>query len=249
MRALYDNEVMALTSGNLTASVEHDNYPAENLLDTRISKYWKTTEASTANIVIDMQATVDCTCIGLVGHNLTASGTAVIHGHTSDSWASPDFTMTVTTRVGGPMLLFFGATQSYRYWKLELTDATVGAFEVGIIYLGDYVQFDPSSRPTFPESRIRNDIVQFSEGGQQYADEGVQIIEYEFEIPHCTATAKTNIQTMYSTVGKHTPIIMAHYDTTYGVIEPLYCVIRDDIVFEHLPRDYWKYNIAFRECK
>ncbi len=249
MRTLYDNGVMDCSSGNIVASSEHANFPASHLLDTRISKYYKSLLASTVNIVFSLPATADCTVVGLVGHNLSTVGTAVIQGAVSDSWGSPGYESTVTTRVSGPMVLFFGSTKSYRYWRLVLTDTTVGAFEAGIIFIGGYVQHDPSAEPVFPENLTRNDIRSESVGGQHYASEGVQQKEYEFLIPFCVASVKTNIQTMYESAGLHTPVIMIHYDTTYGVIEPLYCTIRDEVTFTHLRGDNWKYQMNFRECK
>jgi len=89
----------------------------------------------------------------------------------------------------------------------------------------------------------------FSKSNQLYGDEGVGWKELHYKFPRSTDGMKESIETMWGSCGKFVPLIFLNYDDTFTEVPPLYCVIREDIVFEHLANDFWKFELSLREVR
>jgi len=247
MRILYNN---LWDDYDLTESHEDANYPVENTQDIRLAKRWRTETASAASIVIDAGtgATITCDTCAVIEHNFNASAGVFIQANATDSWAGASLSAQVSYRAG-PMVLFF-TSSAYRFWRFSfdhLTNAD-GYYEIGRLMLGAYLQIDPSSMVEFPEKHPRSDRLSFSISNQPYTDEGMGHKELSYQFQYAGNTMKASMVTLWETVGKHTPLLLMNYDTTYTVIEPLYCSIVDDMEFSHLKHDKWNFNLELREC-
>lgn len=248
MRILYDNLWDDYT---LTDSHEDASYPAENTQDVRLVKVWRTETASAATIAIDAGTglTITCDCAAVIAHNFTASAGVFVQAATAPTFAAVALSASITWR-DGPMVGYF-SSGTFRCWRFsfdELTNAD-GYYEVGRLFLGAYLQVDPSSMVEFPEEHTRTDRQAFSRTGQFYGDQGVGYKQLDYRFEWASNSAKTLIETMWDTVGRHTPLLIMNYDTTFSVIEPLYAVLVEDITFEHRRYDRWNFGMKLRECR
>ena len=247
MRILYSNLWDLYT---LTESQEDANYPVENTQDTRLVKVWRTDTASASTIVLDAGTglTITADSCAVINHNFSGSSETRIQAHASDSWGTPSVNTVVTYRAG-TMVLFF-TSAAFRFWRFSFDDTTNADtfYEVGRLMLGEYLQVDPSSLIEFPEKHIRNDRVAFSRSNQHYADQGSGWKELSYQFQDSDDTMKGKVETMWNTVGKFKPLLLMNYDTTFSVIEPLYCSVVDDIIFTHKKYDRWDYSLSLRQA-
>ena len=190
--------------------------------------------------------TVDSAAI--LNHNLSADATIKIQGNDFDSWTGPPVDETMAWRA--ETIVTFITSVSYPFWRFLITDPNVsdGYFEVGRFVLAEYLQIDPSSLIEFPEKHIRNDRVAFSRSNQHYADTGSGWKELSYKFVNSGDTMKKKVETMWNLNGKHTPIIIMNYDSTFTIIPPVYASITNDIVFDHLKYDKWNFAIDLREA-
>lgn len=247
MRIMYGN---LFDNYDLTESGEDENYPVENTQDIRLAKKWRTEDAGSASIIIDagVGLTLTCNCCAVLAHNFEASAETYIQAHATSSWGDPSLNTLVTYR-SDIMILFFDSTTK-RYWRFYFDDTTnsLGYYEVGRLFLGNYLQVDPSSMVEFPEKHPRSDRLTFSITNQMFSDIGLEHKELSYRFEHASTTAKTAVEIMWGSVGMYKPWIMLNYNLDYTVIEPIYCTITEPIIFEHLKFDKWNYALELREC-
>ena len=202
------------------------------------------------NLILDLtylnKLTADTAAI--VNHNLSADATIKIQGNDYDSWEGTPLDTEMTWR-DGPIVTFM-TSASYPFWRFYIINQNVedGYYEVGRFMLGEYLQVDPSSLVEFPEKHVRNDRQAFSKSNQFYADQGSGWKELKYKFVNTNDTMKDKIETMWDLNGKHTPLLLMNYDTSFSIIPPLYCAIIKDITFGHLLHDRWEYNLDLREC-
>ncbi len=248
MRILYNNLWDLYT---LTESQEDANYPVENTQDVRLAKVWRTENATSATIVIDVGTgnTITADSCAILNHNFSASSITVLRGNPTDSWGTATSMVTIVTYRTGIMVIYFPSA-TFRFWRLGFSDATNpdGYYEIGRVMLGEYLQVDPSSLVEFPEKHVRNDRQAFSKSNQFYADQGSGWKELKYKFVNTNDTMKGKMETMWNLNGKHTPLLLMNYDTSFSILPPLYCAIIKDITFGHLLHDKWDYNFDLREC-
>jgi len=247
MRIIYNNLWDDYT---LVESQEDANYPVENTQDTRLVKTWRTSTASATTIYINAGTglTITADSAAILAHNFTASAGIIVQAATASTFAAVALSANVTYRAG-PMVVFF-TSGAYQYWRFSFDETTLAAgyYEVGRLMLGAYLQVDPSSLVEFPEKHIRNDRVAYSRSNQHYADQGSGWKELSYQFQDSDDTMKGNVETMWDTNGKHTPLLLMNYDTTFTVIPPLYCSVTNDITFAHKKFDRWDYSLDLREA-
>ncbi len=235
-RADSQYEYLRIYAGTLVGTVS-DNDTADALLadmDTILEK----------NYLVKL--TVDSAAI--LNHNLSADATIKIEGNDYDSWNGPPVSETMTWRA--ETIVKFITSVSYPFWRFSIVDPNVndGFFEVGRFILGPYLQIDPSSLVEFPEKHPRSDGQNFSISNQMYSDVGIEHKELDYRFERAGNAMKNSMETMWGSVGKFKPFLFMNFDTDYSVIEPLYCAIIEDIVFESLKYSKWNFALNFREC-
>ncbi len=246
MRIIYQNLWDDYT---LVESQEDANYPVENTQDVRLAKIWRTETVSSATIVIDVGTgnTITADSCAILNHNFSASSESFIQANSANSWAAVGLSSAVAYRTG-TMVNFFTSSTA-RYWRFNFIDTagSAGVYEVGRLMLGEYLQVDPSSLVEFPEKHVRNDRQAFSKSNQFYADQGSGWKELKYKFVNTDDTMKGKIETMWDLNGKHTPLLLMNYDTSFSILPPLYCAIIKDITFGHLLHDRWEYNLDIRQ--
>ena len=118
------------------ASESNSAYPASNLGLEKLSKCWRSNGDLTAvDITIDLTSGKAIDLVGLANHNFTSGVTLSIAAGTTTGYS--DFSDTITYRAGSAYKIL-SATQTYRHWRIRITDAsnTYGFLEAGNLLLG-----------------------------------------------------------------------------------------------------------------
>lgn len=250
MRIAYDNFIDDLASTAFTVSSYEGNYPITNVQEERLKMTWRTTSASSQSVIIDFGTALSVNTCAILGHNLTASAQAVISANSVDSW--PGATSQTLTWNAGAVLKFFTA-ETYRYWRFDIDDPTNvdGYIDIGRLWLGDYLQIDPSCLVNFKVVKKNSDRVVFGKDRQKFATPGVTWRRFEMNFPPTAHETIASIDDMYDVVGNHGAFIFCKFDTlrTYQIVEPCYCVIDGEIGFTHDNRMKFTYSLNLEEVK
>jgi len=191
-------------AGTVTAASALAAWPAINTQHRWLTKSWRSASVAGAiQLRLDLGATgyaADFAAIRF--NNLSGIGTAHIIGYT-DAFTTIDYSEDL---IGNNtiMALYFAATKTYRYWAIELADASPVAayFEVGRVFLGSYIEMsrnylgtgddydaDPSTE-TKSDGGQTSSILRSHYGVRQYPFEGI------------TATDKSNLKALFLSRGK-----------------------------------------------
>lgn len=250
MRIAYNNLINGIESTAITASTEDFLYPVDNLLSQRLAKPFRTQDASAQTVIFDLGTPQSVNTIGILGHNFTSSATMTIEANAANSWGSASVSTTLTW-IDGAIIKYLASSESYRYWRVSVSDATNtdGYLNIGVVWLGEYLTIDPASLLNFSVSKMRDDTVVYGRGRQKYASVGVGWREFDLSFPRTGGTMLTAIQTMYDTVGNHTSMIFANFDElrTYPLVEPVYCSIVGDLGFTHTRRMQFEWSLRLQE--
>ena len=147
-RILYDMDKLAASTVTASSS-SGSSRAATNVLHDSPGKSWRTAsgDISAQWVKFDTLSATAVTCVGVFAHNLTAGATVSVQGNASDSWASPSFNslMTIATDADGsplPYTVLYIASQSYRYWRLFISDPLNSASRIviGRVCLGTYYE-------------------------------------------------------------------------------------------------------------
>lgn len=156
----------------VAATESHSVYPITNIKHQRLSKVWRTiTDLTAVDITIDLGVARDVNIVGLVNHNFSAGVTLAIAAGTTS--AVSNFSDTITYRAGAAYKVL-SATQTYRYWRIRITDSgnTDGFLEAGYLLLG-LLESPPKEIAFSPGLQIEHisDVnTVTSEGGAFFAD-------------------------------------------------------------------------------
>ncbi len=118
-------------------------------------------------LVFDLLAARELKGFGIKCHNLQSGAVLKIQGDTSSSFASPDYTQTVTV-TDDLIMVYFSSAQTYRYWRIFIEDPTNpdGYIEIGRAHLGSYFSPVAEARRDYKEDIEDESGKQFSRGGQ-----------------------------------------------------------------------------------
>lgn len=137
---IYKN-LIDLSTTSLTATTTNAFFPLSNLKDPRSTKVYRST-GTTTSVVIDLGSAMDCDTFAMVPHfsnGFGFTGNVTVEAHTSDSWGSPSFSVTLTSGTDIDLTFNtayeeFSATQTYRYWRVTATGSSF--VEFSRLYLG-----------------------------------------------------------------------------------------------------------------
>jgi hypothetical protein len=214
----------------LTASEATTGYPATNLQHPFRGKQWRATDS--ANVVVDHGSAKSMSCAALVGYDWsTAPSTLDLEFNTSDSWASPAHTESLTwtsnpSDRGWPAVIFKTFTeQTYQYVRLNVGFS--GAWGLGVLWLGTY--WTPSRSRVAGGERIRlqdPSMVGRAFGGQRHVDVRDRYRMWTFELALSkTADWPTFLEVMEA-VGIHDDFVVQFSsdrgdETLYGALTGL----------------------------
>jgi hypothetical protein len=253
MRIAYDNFIDDLTSTTLTCLSENVNYPLINVQDQRLSMEWHSLTPTVQTITLDLGSPMSISTAALLSHNFTTSVSVTISANTTSSFASPATSKTIIYNSG--IMLNFFTPVSYQYWQFTIDDPTnsLGYISLGRLWLGDYIDIDPSSEVDFTVTKKRSDRVIHGRGQQKFASIGTDWREFKLSFPNTNYTMVDKIATMYDVIGNHSSVIYCNFDTIRGLsnlIEPCYCTLMgNNIQFKHAEGRKFNYDLTLQEEK
>ncbi len=174
-RILWDN---LWDDATLSASSENSEFPATNTQHRWHTRTWRSSgESGTlsgATITADLGDAKDIKAFVIKNHNFSMleSGDELrIQANDADAWGAPalDEVLEVTEN---QIVKFWETAQSYRFWRIVMTDImnADNYLEIGRIYLGGFFEFAYHFKT---KTRTFNDLssVKRSTGGQISSDQ------------------------------------------------------------------------------
>lgn len=129
--------INSIDDATLTSSTENAQFPLSNIKhDFRTKVFRSTTNSDT--VTIDFGSTEDVDAFAVVPNWQDGFGFTgiTIEGNATDVWTSPAFSQALTfDSEFGVGIQDFATTQSYRFWRLDIT-STLGYCELSNIFLG-----------------------------------------------------------------------------------------------------------------
>jgi hypothetical protein len=186
----------------------------------------------------------------IIGHNIKSSSKIKVQANDLNKFDAPPITEYFNYINSDKMLLrFLASTYIYKYWKITITGQ--GSIEIGRLWLSDYTTINPSSLDNFSIIKKRNDIVSFGRNRQKFSTPGITWRQFKLSFPRSSSEMINAIQNIFDTVGNHSSIIFCNLDTArnYSLVEPVYCVINNDLNFNHLSKVGmdWVYDLDLEE--
>lgn len=179
----------------LVASSEVSTLPGANVQQPHLSQQWQTvTGVKAATLLLDLQTSMSCAVMALLGTNLTTASTIRLRGSDSDptgvtgeKYDSGTITPAgIKSGYGNGYLSFTAAAA--RYWLINISDATVADnLEVGRLVLGP--KWTPTQSQGFGWSVTPKDPSRVSKsyGGQSFPDVRPQVRVIQFTLEFMTA--------------------------------------------------------------
>lgn len=203
----------------LTPSQESPLYPAENVQDAHAQRVWKGLDA-TENLVIDLGSAQAVTCVGIAGHNFTATVTVTLQGNATNSWGAPSFSEVLTIY---PTALHFFTSATYRYWRLVVADTGV-VVTIGRIFLGTFYQM-PGMGPAIRLPKTTTSLQSVSPMGAVFGDAGRLYRAATINFPNVTNAHRSGIDEIFESVDRITPVFIAVWENQLSFEPPLYALI------------------------
>ena len=221
MFILYDN---LLDDATLTIPDENIYYGADNLKDTRLSKYYRS-NSLISNIVIDLGSAKQVTSFFIVDHSFTSSATVRLQANTSDSWGSPpvDIILSITDYI----MYNYTIDETYQYWRLTFDDNTnpdfvrIGRIMMGVPLSGLRMQQDQRLTVKTTTDTTTNKT------GQKFIRIGYEFNSNSINLQNITFDKEQEIKTMFRAAGNRTPVILVIWENEIDKQAPLYCFITD----------------------
>jgi len=195
-------------SGTLTTSGNATNFPANNTRHRWHLRPWRSANlASPEWLVLDAGANIDVLA-GFVRYtNFQSNATVLFQANTADSWAAPAANVSVAANTE-IIPCVWAAAQSYRYWRIAVTDATNPSNYVaaGRVYFGPV--FEPV-RNYVLGGGMRADIdpsaISESDDGQASSILKTKYKSGDFSFERITAADKGQFENLYNNVGVAKP--------------------------------------------
>ena len=197
-RILIGRRNMADVSGVvLTASGAAGSLVAGNLLTDDVTEVWRVGAVSGVNLVVDLGAAAAIGMAALINTNLTSGATWRIRGATSEAnlTASPGYDSgTVSAWPAAASTEIFGyvnplsipaAPQSYRYWRIDLTDASnpAGYLQAGRLVLATVIEPGRNFRRGRQVGWSDPSVKKRTRGGQLVPRREEKLRYLDFEVP------------------------------------------------------------------
>jgi hypothetical protein len=262
MRVSYVNYVDDATASGFTVLGSATGFPITNVQEQRLSVRWRSTACTAQTIIIDIGTSRAVNTAAIIQHNISSSATAssIIVSSNIDPTFTAGNVLTTLTRNSDMIVGFFDTQPTgHRYYQFAIDDPlnTDGYLEIGRLWLGSYIQINPSSLNDFTVTKHNSDTVAFGKNRQKYATAGETWRSFEMSFPPTKSLSGdntwdiSNVITLYDTVGKHDSFIFCNFDdlTTYDLVKPCYVSISNDIGFNHDKRQYYEWSLVMEENK
>lgn len=178
----------------------------------RDTRYRSNTLEYPNTLTFDLQVDQQVQALILYDHNITSAATITLKANSSDSWGAPPFSEAVGFN-STKLVHYLTSAQTYRYWRLEITDAAIpeNYLEISEIFLGQYLQlntnFSYASGKRAKKSLIDDATTPYGVVKKRFFN-SEQSFTYAFDLINDIEDLKT----MFNSLG----------DRPTGIIKPLY---------------------------
>jgi len=201
----------------LTASTSDASFPVSNLSNPLRSKVWRSTSATSQFVLIDLKTTEEIDSFVMMfpfEDTIALSSSAVVklQANATSDFTSPSVDVTLTHDETFNMFThFFTSDQSFRYWRVSITDAgsATGFVEIGMIYLAKATTLTQSPDIGFSYNLVDVSKQRTTEFNQTYIDVRPIIKEFEFLHSNLSEADFESLQDFYNEVGNTIPIVVS----------------------------------------
>lgn len=137
--------------------------PGKMILLDRDKRYRSSALEEPNTITIDLGSAQQVTALAIFDHNFTDAVTISLKGDADNAnWDTPDFGGESVTYNADKIVHYLSSAQTYRYWRLEITDAANSDtyIEIGELFLGAYSEptenFNTNSQRNIQTLNVRN---------------------------------------------------------------------------------------------
>lgn len=166
-----------------------------------------------------------------------------------NNYFTPDYTTPITYNADY-IYKDLGADQTFRYWRLSISDASNPDtyLEISKIYLGSFVQFPHMKKDQkIPIGSTSESSI--SASGQIYGNFGYYFRYGSINFTNITNTERQAINTAYKTIDKVKPFYLLIWESDLLLESPIYSVLTADLQFTRIDVVGLKWDLAlsFRE--
>lgn len=234
-------------NATITANSADVNYPVSNIVDSRLTRLFRTDSNTTAEIVFNAGSAVGVSGVAIANHNITSGATIKLQGNTSDSWASPAYELTLTYSSG--IILSTMTEQTYQYWRIKIDDSgnSDGYIQIGRAWIGKSFT-TPSISPVVSHTRKSYSVKSISASGQSYQDTRYFASLISVRFRKMTHTEKANLITQFEAVDIGTPLFL-YFDESKIDLDKYYVTIDGDQLSFNILRNpsYYEGAVSFVE--
>lgn len=247
MRILYNN---LIETAVLSKTTENINYPIENLLDSRMTRYYQSLDRDDQRITLYL-AGATASYIVIRGHNFTGTATVKIQGDADNSsWdGPPTFSHTITPITD--ILIYKFTEVPFDYWSIYVDDPNNSNdfIQIAYIFLGTYLQL-PGMDISQGLSVYTTSKSAISTGGQVFGSAGYEYRGFEVTFKNITNVQRLLINAFFEAVKNYKPFILLPWADDLVFEAPMYAVLDDNVIKwkRNDSRNYpWQCAMKFRE--
>lgn len=252
IKFLYTNKFDTAT---VTALNEATGYDAVNVQDRFLKKTWRSTGVSNQWLKFDLGSAQLVSMFTFFNNNLTTAATVKLYGHASDlgsteaAWSGASFVATISSFDSTAAYIAAGGT--FRYWLLAFTDASNpnGYIQVGRVYGGVSISPDENFSEDFQETSIDPSLMSWTIGQHLYSVQRERYKEFQFVFSDITAANQLILRTLWASVYKTEPFVIALDETDQPVGFTRYGVLTSDLNFSYSPYNRATCSMSFRELR
>jgi hypothetical protein len=195
----------------LTSSTADGSYPLANLIAMPISKPFRFLTPTSQWINLELPGALSIDCFALINTNLTSAATITINAGSVSNPDGSQYTTTLPWRQHDNFK-FLSAPQTYRYWKILVSDPTNldGYIQIGYAMLGNCTTLDFNFAYGWHLIEERVNLEQQSEFGTPHIvdlySQNRITMEFQNRIPAETATLLALYQALKR---NYTPLLLA----------------------------------------
>lgn len=222
---------------------------AQALIDRDRDQLWLATGVSDEHLTIDLGSAQEVGAMILADHNLSAAATVTLMADTSDSFASPAWSQSLS--VSEPHLVCF-PDQTYRYWRLALADAASSqeGLEASGLYLGP--RFAPSRtfRARYTRSTLAGRRVTTTDAGKMAGHTRGMAESLAIEFSGLSDADVTGFEAMYRAIhdqdsGRLSPLFFTPFSDRPA--STLYCLPGPSLGLTQTHQGRWQLGLSLEE--
>lgn len=246
-------------SATVTTSSEAADYPVamlQNRWKSEISG-WRSTGLAAEWVIADLGSPKAVQAFVFENMNLTTGATVELGGHASDPTAVGagattfhiHITVTAAMVAAKRIVIFLAAAETYRWWRLLMTDAGNGAGYISAsrIYLGPHFEPVRGYRTEWKRVPGSDSTVDYSDGGQASVTERPMFWIYEIPVSIAGSADALVFIAIDETCGIKKPLWIC-LDATDEITRTIYGHFLEYIEFQSLiDGSLWETTLKFRE--